>query len=427
MGSLWLDVRYALRTMVRSRGLTAVLALTLALGIGASTTIFSVVHSVLIKPLPYAEPDRLVRIYTHFYGKQHNLFFTISPPEYDDLRRGCRTCDGVGAWARNGVGLSGGDRPVRVEAAFATHTLLPALGVQPMLGRFFDATEDRPGIPSAIVLGHAVWQRAFSGDLSIIGRKVMVEAIPMTVVGVMPPGFDFLGGIEAWIPACLDFDPQQRGGHDFHVIARLAPGATLSALEAELASLTQAWSANRGPTEHFINEALHPMVAVPLQDDLVGSLSTMLWLLQGAVLLVLLISVVNVANLLLARSEGRTREVAVRHAVGANRRRLMRQFVTESLLLGILGGGLGIFVAVWAVDGVTALIPRSAPRASEISLDGTAVAFAVACSVLAALLFGIAPILHARRTDLYGALKDGSPRMTGSKARLRARRGLVIA
>jgi putative ABC transport system permease protein len=169
------------------------------------------------------------------------------------------------------------------------------------------------------------------------------------------------------------------------------------------------------------------MIAVPFHEDLVGSLSSTLWLLQGAVLLVLLIAIVNVANLLLARSETRTREVAVRHALGASRRRLLRQFMTESLLLGIVGGGLGILVAVWAVDGVTALIPKSAPRASEISLDTNAVIFAVGCAFLASLMFGMAPIFHARRNDLHGALKDGGPRMTGSRARLRVRRALVIA
>ena len=176
----------------------------------------------------------------------------------------------------------------------------------------------------------------------------------------------------------------------------------------------------------MIHNDSHPMTAEPFHQDLIGSLSTTLWLLQGAVLFVLLIAIVNVANLLLARSETRTREVAVRHALGASRRRLVRQFVTESLILGLIGGALGILVAVWAVDGVTALVPKSAPRASEITLDSAAVMFAVACSIFAALLFGLAPIVHARRTDLHGALKDGSNKMTSSKARLRVRRALVV-
>jgi predicted permease len=432
MGSLWLDVRYALRMMLKTPALTAVLAITLSLGIGASTTIFSVVNSVVLQPLPYEQPEQLVRVYTEFLGKLKLERFWVSPPEYDDLRTACRSCASVAAWRYGNASLAGGDRPVRVRAAYATHTLLPLLGVRPLYGRWYDESEDQKGDPSVIVLGHDVWKRAFGGDPSIVGRQIHLDAIPVTVIGIMPPGFDFLDRQEVWIPLNFDWSTNRRGSHIFNVIARLQPGTTITALREEIGALSKGWAEKRGPRDHSItpydpSEPSHPMIVRPFQADLVGGLSTTLWLLQGAVLLVLLISIVNVANLLLARSETRTREVAVRHALGASRRRLMRQFVTESLLLGILGGGLGIIVAVWAVDGVTALIPRSAPRASEISLDGAAVVFAVACSIFAALLFGIAPILHARRTDLYGALKDGSPRMTGSKARLRARRALVIA
>jgi putative ABC transport system permease protein len=316
---------------------------------------------------------------------------------------------------------------VRVEAAYATHTLLPLLGVKPLYGRWFDATEDKPGDPTVIILGYDVWKRAFAGDPSIVGRKIRLDAMPVTVIGVMPRGFDFLDREEAWIPLTVDYAKANRGGHNFHAVARLVPGATIESFREELLSLSKGWSALDGPTTHAISTDKHPMVAVPFHEDLVGSLSTTLWLLQGAVLFVLLIAIVNVANLLLARSETRTREVAIRHALGASRRRLMRQFVTESLILGVIGGGLGILVAVWAVDGVTALIPKSAPRANEITLDGSAVAFAVVCSIGAALLFGLAPIVHARSTDLHGALKDGSNRMTSSRVRLRIRRGLVIA
>jgi putative ABC transport system permease protein len=189
--------------------------------------------------------------------------------------------------------------------------------------------------------------------------------MPVTVIGVMPRGFDFLDREEAWVPLGLDFAKENRGGHNYNVIARLAPGTSLAQLQAELGSLTAAWGALEGPRTHAINAKNHPMIAVPFQADLVGSLATTLWLLQGAVLFVLLISIANVANLLLARSETRTREVAVRHSLGASRRRLVRQFVTESLILGLLGGALGVLVAVWAVGGVTALIPKSAPRAGS--------------------------------------------------------------
>jgi predicted permease len=444
MGTLWLDVRYALHMMTKSVGLTTVLAVTLALGIGASTTIFSVVSSVVLQPLPYQHPDQLVRIYTEFRGSGGLGLrkFWMSPPEFDDLQRACRSCESIGAWANGTASLAGGDRPVRVQAAYVTPQVLRLLGVRPQLGRLFEPSDERPADPkigaaayenTVIILGHDVWQRAFGGDESIIGRKITLDAMPVTVIGVMPPGFDFLDRQEAWVPLNVDYSKANRGGHYLNVIARLRDGVSIQVFRDELLALATHWGKEMGPGRHVITvdnpylPGTHSMLAVPFHEDLVGGLSTTLWLLQGAVLLVLLIAIVNVANLLLARAETRTREVAVRHALGANRRRLLRQFLTESVLLGLLGGGLGILVAVWAVDGVTALIPQSAPRASEIALDGSAVAFAVGCSIVASLLFGMAPILHARRTDLYGALKDGSPRMTGSRARLRVRRTLVIA
>ncbi len=427
MGSLWLDIRFALRMMAKTPALTAVLAITLALGIGASTTIFSVVNSVLLRPLPYAQPDQLVRVYTEFTGGMGLRRFWVSAPEFDDLRRECRsTCGSVAAWSNGTASISGGDRPVRVEANYSTHDLLPMLGVKPLLGRWFDKTEDHPGDQEVIVLGYDVWQRAFGGDPSVIGRKIHVDAMPMTVIGVMPKSFDFLDRQQAWLPLNLDLSKTNRGGHFLNVVVRLAPGASIQAFRDELAALTKGWQKAFGPGQHAIHADNHPMIGLPFHADLVGSLSTTLWLLQGAVLFVLLISIVNVANLLLARSETRTREVAVRHALGASRPRLMRQFLTESTLQGALGGALGILVAVWAVDGVTALIPKSAPRASEIGLDSTAVIFAVGCAFFASLLFGMAPIFHARRTDLHGALKDGAKGMTATKSRLRMRRALVI-
>ena len=434
MGSLWLDVRYALRMMTKSPGLTAVLAITLALGIGASTTIFSVVNSVVLQPLPYHEPDRLVRVYTEFYGKGINLReFSVSGPEVGELMRDCRTCEAVGAWQKGTASLSGGDRPTRVYATFATYTLLPMLGVKPHLGRFFDKSEDRPGDYTVIVLGYDVWQRAFNGDPDILGKRILMDAMPVTVIGVMPKGFDFFDRSEAWLPANGDY-VKHRSSHNWQVLARLADGQTIESFREELRSLQESWAKAIGGSTTEDREGLphtlgnyHPMIAVPFHANLVGSLAKTLWLLQAAVLFVLLIAIVNIANLLLARAETRSREVAVRHALGASRPRLVRQFITESMLLGLLGGGLGILVAVWAVDGVTALIPRSAPRAAEIALDAKAVFFAVGCSIFAALLFGLAPIVHAKKHDIHGALKDGSNRMTGSKRQLRARRALVIA
>ena len=328
MGSLWQDIRYALRMMAKTPALTAVLAITLALGIGASTTIFSVVNSVVLRPLPYEQPDRIVRVYTEFLGPSPHRKFWFSIPELMELTRDCRSCALVGGWVRGSAPLAGGDRPVRVAVAYSTHQLLPLLGVSPVLGRWFDASEDRPqpptpgqivGEPSVVVISYDVWQRAFGGDKRIIGRKVELDAIPVTVIGVMPKGFDFLDGIEAWVPGHFDPALPRRASHVAHVVVRLAPGATLASLNEELASLNKEWGKRDTDGFHSISDAEHPMMAVPFQADLVGSLATTLWLLQGAVLFVLLISIVNVANLLLARAETRTREVAVRHALGASR------------------------------------------------------------------------------------------------------------
>lgn len=435
MGSVWQDLRYAVRKLANAPGLTAVLAFTLAIGVGASTTIFSVVNSILLEPLPYHEPDRLVRVYTEFHGRMELDRFPFSPPELADFRRECRSCERVGAWSTGTASLAGGDRAERIEAAYVTHDLLPTLGVPPLLGRYIDATEDRPGDQTVIVLSYRVWQRVFGGDPNIIGRKITSDAQPVTVVGVMPEGFDFLGNQEAWLPQNLDYAKAHRGGHYMSVVVRLKPGVTRTQLDEEIAALLAGWQREwAGPNsdQHSLTTMSpylpsHPIVTRDFQTDLVASLSSTLWLLQGAVLFVLLIAIVNVANLLLAKSETRTREVAVRHALGASRGRLLRQFFTESLVLGLLGGGLGILVAVWAVDGVAALVPDNVPRANEIALDTRAVAFAVACSLGASLLFGLAPIMHARRTNLHGALKDGSNRMTGSKSQLRVRRALVIA
>ena len=430
MSNLWMDLRYALRMMVRAPGLTAVLVATLALGIGASTTIFSVVSSVLIKPLPYEKPDELVRIYTEFHNKNAKgnlLEFWMSAPEYDELRKACRTCAELGAWANGSAVIAGGDRPVRVDAAYTTASLPKLLGVEPLLGRWYDEREDQPGDPTVVVLGYNVWQRAFAGDPAIIGTKITVDAMPVTVIGVMPKGFDFLDRQEAWLPLRIDLSKASRGSHYLSVVARLGPGQTIDTLRAELTALTTEWGKTDGQAVHMLHVEKHPLLALPFQEDLVGGIATSLWLLQGAVLFVLLISIVNIANLLLARAQTRNREVAIRHALGANRRRLIRQFITESVLLGLLGGALGLLVTVWAVDAIAALIPKSAPRASEIALDASAVVFAAACALGAALLFGIAPILHARKTDVHSSLKDGSNRMTSSRAGLRVRRALVVA
>jgi putative ABC transport system permease protein len=425
MGSVWADLKFAFRMLAKTPSFTAILVITLALGVGASTAIFSVVHSVLVKPLPYKEPDRLVRVFVQWPKMMGDNRFGLSPPEVAGLLRSCESCESVASMQRGTASLTGGDRPVRVQALFATSSLLPLLGVSPELGRYYSAEEDRPGDPTAVVLGHDVWQRAYGGDPTIIGRTIQLDAMPVTVVGVMPEGFDFPGGVEAWVPAGMDLsNPVGWGRHNHQVTARLKPGVGLDAFQAELTAVAQKMGA---PTDHPIGKAEHPMIAVPLKTEIVGSLSTTLWLLQGAVLFVLLIAIVNITNLLLARAETRTREVAVRHAVGATRGRLVRQLMTESVLFGLIGGGLGVLVAVWALEATIALLPDSMPRAHEIVLDAPALLFALGCTLASSIVFGLAPVVHTLKTDVHSALKEGTGRASGSRTRMRVRGALVVA
>lgn len=426
MNALWLDLRYAFRMMVKAPGLTAVLLVTLAVGIGATTTIFSFVDAMLLRPLPYDRPEQLLRVYTEFPGKTMFPDFPLAPSEYLDLARDCRTCAATAAWATTSAAIAGGDHPIAIRAARATQTLLPLIGVRPVLGRWFDAAEDRPGPPGVIILGHDVWQRAFAGDRAILGRSILLDARPVTVIGVMPQGFDFLEGVEAWYPLGIDPTRAARGDHYLKVVVRRAADATGQAVDAELAALTPRWAVSYQRDDPPPSPS-HPIYTRSLQGDLIKGVAAALWLLQGAVLLVLVIAIVNVANLLITRAETRTREIAVRHALGASRRRLVRQLITESLVLGVCGGALGVLAAVWGVDGVIAMIPPGAPRYTELRLNGAAVVFAAGCAIASSLVFGIAPIVHARRSDLHGALKDGSSRMTASRSGARFRRGLVIA
>ncbi|HTJ40931.1 MAG TPA: ABC transporter permease [Kofleriaceae bacterium] len=429
--SLVADVRFALRMMVKNLGVTAVLILTLGLGIGASTTIFSVVDSVVIKALPYPDSDRLVRLYSEFLpesgeGALHK--FWISPPEYKVLTQECTSCASIGAYGLRSASIGGGDRPVRVPSVYATASLLPTIGVAPELGRWYSADEDKPGDPTAIVIGHDLWKDTFGGEADIIGKKVTWNAIPVTIVGVMPAGFDFPGpGTQVWVPARIKYDQDDWGSHNWNVIARLEDGVSIAQARSELDTIVEHLSKEGGPKIHRPDPKHHPLEMFWLKDEVVGSLSVTLWLLQAAVLFVLLIAVANLSNLLLARAEARGREIAVRQAIGATRRRLVRQFLTESVVLGLAGGALGILIAVWALDATVALLPSSAPRLHEIHLDTRALGFALACTLAASFVFGLAPILHTRVDDLHGALKDGSLRTSGTRSQRRLRRALVVS
>jgi len=419
------ELRSALRSLLRQPGFTATIVLTLGLAVGVNTVIFSVVNAVLLRPLPYPEPDRLVRIDTQYFSfKQERN--AVSRPEYMELRRDARSFQSLAAWTDGTSTFGDLARPVRVSAAYTTAGLAETMGVRPALGRYFNTEEDVPGDPRAVVLAHDLWQRAFGADPQVIGRRVMMDGYTVTVVGVMPAGFDFPDAeTEAWVP--LGLDPgdlaTNRANHFLRVVGRLRPLVTFGAARAELADLTRRGQLLDAPNWHGFSADEHPLVANGLKDEIVGSTRTPLFLLQAAVLFILLIACANIGNLFLVRAEARARELAVRTALGAGRWQLMRLFLIESLACGVAGGALGVLLAMWGIDGVARLIPAGAPRAGEISIDGWVLGFGLACTLLAALAVGLAPIFHTRAVNLHARLSEGGRTLTG---RSRLRQVLVV-
>jgi len=427
MRTLLQDLRFAARLLVRSPGLSLVIILTLALGIGANAAIFSVVNGVLLSPLPYRQPDRLMSVYSQFPGLGFDRFW-VSPPEFIEFRERATRFDGVGAYRATPVNLEGRDQPVRVQAAFASASLFTVLGVAPERGRVYTPQEDMPNAEKLIVLSDGLWRRAFGADPDIAGRRVKVGGQERTILGVMPPGFDIAGEhVEAWLPLALDpANPGGRGSHFLYLVGRLRSGATLEQAQSELQGLLVRWKQEM-PKDHTPDPERHRLVIQPLLDDLVGDVRPKVLMLAFAVGLVLLIACLNVANLLLARAESRQREIAIRTALGAPRPRLIRQFLTESVLLSVLGGVCGLVLAVAGVRAIVALNADSIPRVESIGVDARVVAYTLALSLLTGFLFGLAPALHARGSSFFTVLREGAQRGTAGRVSQWFRRGLVVA
>jgi predicted permease len=426
------DILYALRTLARSPGYAAVSILTLALGIGANTAIFSVVNGVLLKPLAYPHPEQLQFISSTFPKLNFDRFW-ISLPEYAEFKERTRAFQDVGGYRPGAINLGVPERPRRVNSALVTPELLSVIGVAPMRGRLFTVDDSRPGAENVAIISYGTWQSDFGGEESAVGRVIPMGGVPTRIVGIMPPGYDVHDErIEVYRPLTIDPKtfPNQRGSHFLYLIGRLKPGVTEQGAHADLEQVMAMWERQKAPAVHVptrVGAFIHDIQLEPLKSDMVGGINTALWVLQGAVSFVLLIACANLANLILARSESRQKEFAIRSALGAGRWRLLRQFLTEGVLLALAGGALGAAVGFGGLRALLASNPESIPRSLEIALDWKVLAFTAAVSIVTGMVFGMAPLLHLREQVVSVTLKDGGQRATAGSARARVRSGLVMA
>jgi putative ABC transport system permease protein len=423
MGDLIRDLKFALRGLLRTPGFTAAAVLALALGIGATSAIFSVVHAVLMRSLGWGEESRLVSIRGNFPG-QNLLEIPVSAAEYLDLRR-ASFLESVGLY-RNSTAALQGERAERIKAGYATGSFFAAIGVQPLLGQAFASEADRQGNEGSVMLSYAAWRKRFAGDPGVLGRSLTVNGKPRAVVGVLPAGFRWDVENEIWLPFGWSADEiaNQRGSRGYYPIARLRPGLTLAAasraldqLSAEVRAANATWYGRNGPS------SWHWTLA-SLRDRFVGKARQPLVVLFGAVLFVLLIACANVANLLLARGAARGREIAVRSALGAARGRLVRQLLTESALLAATGAVGGVLIAVWSLDLLLAAAPPVIRQLADVRVSWALLAFASALTIVTTLVCGLAPALQVTRGDVSEALKDGGRAGSARSGRLRS--GLIV-
>jgi putative ABC transport system permease protein len=420
------DLRFGLRLMLKKPLFTTVAILTLALGIGANTAIFSVVNAVLLRPLPYKHAERLVWIWGT--NPQNDIEHEVaSLPDYYDWKTQNQSFEEMGAYGSARVTLTSNGEPERFDAAYVTDGFFEVLGAQAETGRTFTPDEDKPGNENVVVISHALWQRRFGADPNIIGKALIINGEPCPLVGVMPADFNHpkpgaSRSVEMWLPLGVDYVKAGRRGDYLNVIARLKPDVSVEQSSAELkmiaAQLEQQYPAS--------NTGWSTLV-IPLHERFVGDVRPVLIVLLGAVCFLLLIACVNMANLLLARAAARQKELTIRAALGARRWRIIRQLLTESVLLAVVGGALGLLLAVWGIQALVALGPSNIPRLSEVSLDGRVLASTFGVSLVTGVLFGLFPALQAANPNLNETLKEGGRGTTEGGRSGRARRVLVVA
>jgi len=412
------DIQYALRSIAKKPLFYSVMVLTLALGIGANAAIFTVVNGVLLQPLPYPHPERLMMVWTHNprqgFDKDVGTY-----PNFEDWRRASQSFERMSAYRGASVTLTGNGDPAQIRGARVTHEFFETMGVVPLRGRAFSAANGQAGGERVVIVSHGLWMRRFGADGSVIGRRIVLDGVPHEVIGVMPAAFKHPADAELWMPLAPVGEFQAlfgaRGSYWLTIVGRLKPGVTRIAAQSEMDAiagrLEKAYRSNAG-----IGIRL-----VPIHEELVGDVKRPLLILLGAVCFVLLIACANVANLLLTRAASRQRELAIRAALGADRWRLMRQLLTESVMLGILGGAVGLVLATLSTDLLQRLAPADLPRLSDIAIDRQVLAYAAGASIFTSLLFGLVPALHASRRDSVGHLKEGGRTGTdGRGGRVRA-------
>jgi predicted permease len=424
MSTLLPDVRYAFRSLAATRGLTLAAVLSLALGIGANTSIFSVASALLLRPLPYADPERLVTLWNRSpgLGIAEDWFSTA---QYFDIKTSSSSFDQVAIALGSYMNLTGDGEPERVGVIRVSSSLLPLLGARPALGRLFTASEDEGGPARSVILHHGTWMRRFGGDPAAVGRSIILNDQSYEIAGVMPEAFTLprevmntLGGAEeAEILMPLPLAPgaaQRRNAEDYNLIARLKPGRSVAQAQTELDALTS--RLRREHPDFYPPKGGLTFSVVPLQEEVVGDVRQPLLILFGAVAVVLLIACANVTNLIMARALDRRKEMAIRSALGASPGRILRQLLTESVLLSLLGGVLGLLLAVWSLDAIHALGAGSIPRLAAVRIDAVVLAFAFLVSMLTGVIVGLYPSLRIGRTGLQAGLKEGDRGASGTQA-----------